>query len=61
MCMKVSETGMEINKKKIYLHRLLMHDNFKVITVQVIAQRDSYRTLITCMESQYGANVRDKC
>lgn len=41
MCMKVSETGMEINNKKIYLHRLLMHDNFKVITVQVIAQRDS--------------------
>lgn len=47
--------------KKIYLHSLLMHDNFKVITVQVIAQRDSCRTLISCMESQYGANVRDKC
>lgn len=61
--MKVSETGMEINQK-IYLknlHSLLMPDNLKVITVQVIAQRDSYRTLTTCMKSQYGANVRDKC
>lgn len=40
MCMKVSETGMEINKKNLPT-QLLMHDNFKVITVQVIAQRDS--------------------
>lgn len=52
--MKLSETGMEINQK-IYLHSLLTLDILKVITVQVIAQRDSYRTLITCMKSQYMA------
>lgn len=57
--MKLSETGMEINQK-IYLHSLLTPDILKVITVQVIAQRDSYRTLITCMKSQYMANVRDQ-
>lgn len=55
----VCETGMEINQK-IYLHSLLTPDILKVITVQVIAQRDSYRTLITCMKSQYMANVRDQ-
>lgn len=59
LCMKLSETGMEINQK-IYLHSLLTLDILKVITVQVIAQRDSYRTLITCMKSQYMANVRDQ-
>lgn len=59
LCMKLSETGMEINQK-IYLHSLLTPDILKVITVQVIAQRDSYRTLITCMKSQYMANVRDQ-
>lgn len=50
---------MEINQK-IYLHSLLTPDILKVITVQVIAQRDSYRTFITCMKSQYMANVRDQ-
>lgn len=55
LCMKLSETN-----QKIYLHSLLTPDILKVITVQVIAQRDSYRTLITCMKSQYMANVRDQ-
>lgn len=59
LCKKLSERGIEINQK-IYLHSLLTPDILKVITVQVIAQRDSYRTLITCMKSQYMANVRDQ-
>lgn len=58
--MKLSETAMEINQK-IYLHSLLTPDILKVITVQVIAQRDSYRTLITCMKSQYMAEPDDDC